>query len=235
MELPAGVVGGTRSKSRVKPYQCIRLSESVLCVRSFGRSCPCTIPWYVKTACVILRLYNKKYILFILCMVLGDAEAEESMTLLIHPDSEIVAASQELPLVLIFEPAKNLHSLWFARYSTACEIDKVVEGVKTQKPGGESLHFHPDFVSSPKMVSKCHFGGHGSSSMSFPISPIASSPSVKPGAVLPDSAKRGSLHRDVLLSASGKYPFPDGSSFTPTSSLTNPLRLVNRMFCWVTK
>jgi Anaphase-promoting complex subunit 1 len=60
-------------------------------------------------------------------LFLGSTQSPEKTAILIHPDSVVAGVSDELPLVLFFEPHGNVHSLWLARSTTAEEMEAAVE------------------------------------------------------------------------------------------------------------
>lgn len=70
-------------------------------------------------------------------LFLGDDQRKTSDYLqFLRPDCEIAGVGTELPLVLIFDHAKNTHSLWLGRCTTAEEIDLVAELLNNRKDHG---------------------------------------------------------------------------------------------------
>ncbi|OQV16358.1 Anaphase-promoting complex subunit 1 [Hypsibius exemplaris] len=152
-------------------------------------------------------------------LFLGNARHADELSVLLHTDCVVAGVSDTLPLVLLFEPHANAHSLWLARLTTPEEMDAAVELIQKEHPqDGETLHFHGN-CESPRHRSRTRSAPlfiAGSPIESFRSSPIITPPT---RSLLPnESAKKThSLHRDVLLASGRKFPHP-GISSTPSSA-----------------
>ena len=60
-------------------------------------------------------------------LFLGSSTSSTALALLVHQDSVVAGVADDYPLVLIFEPHSNVHSMWLARLTTPEEMEAAVE------------------------------------------------------------------------------------------------------------
>ena len=60
-------------------------------------------------------------------LFLGSSTSATALALLVHQDSVVAGVADDYPLVLIFEPHSNVHSMWLARLTTPEEMEAAVE------------------------------------------------------------------------------------------------------------
>ncbi|XP_055337518.1 LOW QUALITY PROTEIN: anaphase-promoting complex subunit 1-like [Paramacrobiotus metropolitanus] len=143
-------------------------------------------------------------------------DTDQSASLLLHPECEIVGTVDDLPLILIFDPSKNTHSLWFARLSTAEDIEQASETLRKQALNGKGLHFHRTSDSKhPRRLSSTLPDGTTSS--------IATKSPISPATALanggPQSFKKPfDLYKKALVTSSEK--------FSPKTTEVGPLNLM---------